>query len=520
MTPTRAELLERVDDAAPWDIIVIGGGATGLGAAVDAASRGYRTLLLERGDFAGRTSSNSTKLIHGGVRYLQQGNLSLVREALRERSILLRNAPHLVHDLPFVIPLYRWWERPFYGIGLHLYDLLSGSHGLKPARHLDRNEAVGHIPTVRKQHLRGGVEYHDGQFDDARLAICLALTLADLGGTPLNYMNVSHLSLTPGGAATVTVTDQESGRCYLLYGRAVINAAGVECDRIRRLDEPSCPPLITTSQGAHVVLDRSFLPGSSAIMVPRTDDGRVFFAIPWYDRVIVGTTDTPLDGATPEPAPLSEEIDFLLAHAGRCLDRQPTRADILSCFAGLRPLVRGKAGQSTAQLSREYLLSTSASGLVTITGGKWTTYRSMAAAAVDAAAARGGLHGRPSITGTLRLHGWEPRACSTGPLACYGSDRKLLEQLTAENPDWAERLHPRLPATVGEIIWGARFEWARSVEDVLARRTRSLFLDARASLETAPRVASILAAELGHKRVWQNHQLELFAATVARHLPT
>lgn len=514
MNPSRAELLERLDDGIPWDIIVIGGGATGLGAAVDAASRSYRTLLLEQGDFACGTSSSSTKLIHGGVRYLQQGNLPLVREALRERSILLRNAPHLVHDIPFVIPLYRWWERSFYGMGMRLYDLLSGRHGLEPARHLNREETVKLVPTVRKQGLRGGVVYHDGQFDDARMAVCLALTLADLGGTPLNYMKVTGLSLTAGAPGTVTVSDQEWGRSYVLSGRAVINAAGVQCDQVRRMDEPSCPPLITTSQGAHIVLDRSFLPGSSAIMIPRTDDGRVFFAIPWYDRVIVGTTDTPLDAATTEPVPLPEEIDFLLAHAGRCLERQPARSDILSCFAGLRPLARGIAGQSTAQLSRELLLSTSPSGLVTITGGKWTTYRSMAVAAVDAAAAQGGLPIRPSGTRTLRLHGGESPSSDQ-----YGSDRSLLDQLTAGHADRAEPLHPRLACTVGEILWAVRFEWARSVEDVLARRTRALFLDARASREIAPLVAALMAAELGRDQAWQDHQLELFNATAARHLP-
>ncbi|OGU17794.1 MAG: FAD-dependent oxidoreductase [Geobacteraceae bacterium GWC2_53_11] len=519
MNPSRAELLERLSDASPWDVIVIGGGATGLGAAVDAASRGYRTLLFEQGDFACGTSSRSTKLIHGGVRYLQQGNLPLVREALRERHILLNNAPHLVHDFPFVIPLYKWWERPFYVIGMTLYDMLSGAHGLKHARHLDRAETVARIPTVMQQNLRGGIVYHDGQFDDARMAVCLARTIADLGGTPLNYMNVTGLSITAGQPATVTAREQESGRIYVLSGRAVINATGVQCDQIRRMDEPSCTPLITTSQGAHIVLDRTFLPGNSAIMIPRTDDGRVFFAIPWYEHVIVGTTDTPLDTITPEPVPLTDEIDFLLAHAGRCLERQPARSDILSCFAGLRPLARGKPGQTTAQLSREYLLDISVSGLVTITGGKWTTYRSMAVAAVDAAALQGGLDVRPSTTRTLRLHGWEPPTAPAGPLEGYGSDRSMLEHITNEHHSWTKRLHSRLPYTTAEVVWAVRYEWARNVEDVLARRTRALFLDAKASREMAPLVAGVMASELGRDQTWQDQQLELFNATVARSLP-
>lgn len=521
MNPSRAELLQRLDDrSGPWDIIVIGGGATGLGAAVDAASRGYRTLLLEQGDFSCGTSSRSTKLIHGGVRYLQQGNLALVREALRERGILLSNAPHLVHDVPFAIPLYRWWERPFYGIGMSLYDLLSGTGGLKHSRHLSRNETIDLVPTVRRQGLRGGIVYHDGQFDDARLAICLARTLADLGGTPLNYMKVSGLASAQGRLTTITATESESGREYTLSGRAVINATGVYCDQLRRMDEPSCSPLITPSQGSHLVLDRAFLPGSCAVMVPRTDDGRVFFAIPWHDRVIIGTTDIPLDTVTPEPVPLPDEIDFLLAHAGRCLERQPTRSDILSIFAGLRPLAAGKRGQRTALLSREYLLSVSASGLVTITGGKWTTYRSMAAAAVDAAAVQGGLDVRPSATRSLRLHGWEPPSSPAGSIDGYGSDRKLIEQLTDGNPAWREQLHPRLPYTAGEIVWGVRFEWARNVEDVLARRTRALFLDAGACREIAPRVARLMATELGCDQDWQSRQLDRFDEAAVKFLPT
>ncbi len=521
MNQTRAELLQRLDDSSsPWDIIVVGGGATGLGTAVDATRRGYRTLLLEQGDFACGTSSRSTKLIHGGVRYLQQGNLTLVREALHERRILLNNAPHLVHDVPFIIPLYSWWERPFYGIGMALYDLLAGGGGLEHSRHLNREETIELVPTVRRRNLRGGIVYHDGQFDDARLAVCLARTMADLGGTPLNYMNVTALTAAPGRMAAVTATDRESGREYLLSGRAVVNATGVFCDQVRRMDEPSCPPLITPSQGAHLVLDRSFLPGDYAVMIPRTDDGRVFFAIPWYDHVIVGTTDTPVAAVTSEPVPQQDEIDFLLAHAGRCLERQPARSDVLSVFAGLRPLAGGKSGRQTSQLSREYLLDVSASGLVTITGGKWTTYRSMAVAAVDAAAAQGGLDSRPSTTRTLRLHGWGAPPSPAGALDGYGSDRGLFEKLAGEDPGWRERLHPRLPCTAGEVVWAVRFEWARSVEDVLARRTRALFLDAGACREIAPRVAGLMAIELGRDQAWQTRELERFEAVAVKYLPT
>ncbi len=520
MNPSRKELLQRLDETAtPWDIIVIGGGATGLGAALDGASRGYRTLLLEQGDFACKTSSRSTKLIHGGVRYLQQGNLALVHEALQERHILLSNAPHLVYDLPFVIPLYTWWERPFYSIGMALYDLLSGKQGLKHSRYVDLEETIRLIPTVKRKNLRGSILYHDGQFDDARLAVSLARTLADLGGTPLNYVRVTSLDSHSGRISAIKATDCENGREYLLSGRAIINATGVFSDEIRRMDEPLCAPEVTVSQGAHIVLDQSFLPGNCAVMIPHTDDSRVFFAIPWQGRVIVGTTDTPLSSITAEPAPLPEELDFLLAHAGRFLERQPTRSDILSSFAGLRPLVGGELTQKTSQISREYRISVSESGLVSITGGKWTTYRSMAVAAVDAAIREGRLVYSPSTTESIHLHGWEFPSNGTGSFDGYGSERKQLEQLAEHNPLWNEQLHPRLPYKAGDILWAVRFEWGRTIDDVLARRTRALFLDVRASREIAPRVASLMASELGQDRGWELSQLESFEALALQYLP-
>jgi glycerol-3-phosphate dehydrogenase len=319
---------------------------------------------------------------------------------------------------------------------------------------------------------------------------------------------------------TVTATDRESGREYQFSGRSIINATGVWCDQLRRMDEPECTPLITQSQGAHLVLERSFLPGNGAIMIPHTDDGRVFFAIPWYDHVIIGTTDTPCNSETTAPVPLDDEIDFLLVHAGRCLERKPTRTDVLSCFAGLRPLVVGEGGRKTSQLSREYILSVSASGLVTITGGKWTTYRSMAIAAVNAAAAQGGLALRPSVTRSLHLHGWELPSIPAPAQERYGSDRRALEKLESEQPSWSKQLHPDLPYTAGEIVWAVRFEWARSIEDVLARRTRALFLNARASLDIAPLVAILMAAELGFDQQWQSKQLELFDAVARQYIPT
>jgi glycerol-3-phosphate dehydrogenase len=514
----RRDLLARLAaEREPWDLLVIGGGATGLGTAVDAAARGYRTLLAEAHDFAKGTSSRSTKLVHGGVRYLKQGNVGLVLEALRERGRLLANAPHLVHNLSFVVPRYDWWEGPFYGVGLKLYDLLAGRLGLGPSRLLSLAETLEHLPTVERSGLRGGVIYQDGQFDDARLAVTLARTCAGLGGVPINYLKAESLLKKDGLVTGALLRDQETGEIHEVAARAVVNATGVFADAVRRLDDPAAIPLVTPSQGVHLVLHRRFLPGDSAIMVPHTDDGRVLFAVPWHGRVVLGTTDTAIDpppaGPPEEPRALPEEVEFLLGHAGRYLAGRPGPEDVLSVFAGLRPLVRavptpGDASGDTATLSRDHTVVVSASGLVTVTGGKWTTYRRMGEDTVDQAALVAGLPERPSPTATLPLHGWWEGIDPEEPWSVYGSDAAALRELADERPDLGAPLHPRLPYSGVEVVWAVRHEMARTVEDVLARRTRALFLDARASMEAAPAVARLMAAELGEGRAWQNRQVK------------
>jgi len=507
------ECLDRLRAVEPWDILVIGGGATGLGTAVDAASRGYRTVLLEAHDFAHGTSSRSTKLIHGGVRYLAQGNFPLVREALHERGLLLQNAPHLVHRRDFVVPAYHYWQLPYYGMGLWLYDRLAAGLSLGRSRWISRSETLERVPTVRSTGLRGGIVYTDGQFDDARLAIALARTLADLGGLALNDMPVTALTRQGDRLAGARARDLETGEEFAVSAKAVVNATGVMADEIRRLDEPGAPSLIAPSQGAHIVLDPSFLPGETAIMVPKTDDGRVLFAIPWSGRVLVGTTDTSMATLPLEPRPLEGELDYLLDHARRYLEKAPARADIKSAFAGLRPLIRPARarGIATSRLSREHVVIVSESGLVTVTGGKWTTYRAMARDAVDHAARVGKLPGRPSATASLRLHGWRLPTDGQQPhLALYGSDLPDMNELIRDRPDLGEPLHPALPYIAAEVVWAARHEAARTVEDVLARRTRALFLDARASHEAAPRVAALLAGELGRDQAWQADQVARF----------
>jgi glycerol-3-phosphate dehydrogenase len=516
----REENLDRLRGRGAWDVVVIGGGATGLGSAVDAASRGYRTLLLEALDFAHGTSSRSTKLVHGGVRYLAQGNIALVREALHERGVLLRNAPHLVHRREFIVPAYHWLALPYYGIGLKTYDWLSGTLGLGRSRWLRSSDVVSRMPAIRSSGLRGGVAYTDGQFDDSRLAIALSRTLADLGGTALNYVPVIGFTRRNGRIAEVVARDSETGAELRVEARSVINAAGVYVDAVRRMDEPAATALMSPSQGAHVVIDASFFPGETALLVPHTDDGRVLFAIPWHGRVLIGTTDTPVAEVVSEPRPLRDEIGYLLGYLDRCLNRSPGPDDVLSMFAGLRPLLRGRAGAMTAKLSREHAVIVSDSGLVTITGGKWTTYRRMASDAVDHAVKVGKLALTASSTASLKLHGWQEQdGAGAISLAVYGSDAPAVAALCEERSEWGQPIHPALPYLAGEAIWAARHEAARSVGDVLARRTRALFLDARASITAAPKVAALLAAELGRDTAWEVQQATEFKKLAASYLP-
>lgn len=502
-----------------WDMIVIGGGATGLGTALEAVARGYRTILLEQADYAKATSSRSTKLVHGGVRYLQQGNVSLVMEALKERGRLMQNAPHVARNLAFIVPIYDWWEGPFYGVGMKLYDMLAGKLGLGPSRVLSREETLRRLPNVETKGLQRGVIYYDGQFDDARLAVNLAQTIADHGGVPLNYVKVTGLKKRSGLVCGVFAKDMENDEELEFDGRVVINATGIFSDDIRQMDDPSEDRLIAPSQGVHLVLDRSFLPGDSAIMVPKTADGRVLFAVPWHGRVVVGTTDTALKRPSLEPTARKDEIDFLLEHAAIYLDHDPKREDVLSCYCGIRPLVRSPGDKGTAALARDHVLMIAKSNLVSITGGKWTTYRKMAEDTIDAAALVAGLEERPSKTVSLRLHGWLKGAGETdGMLSLYGSDGPAVRRVMREQEGWDQPLHPDLPYFVGEAAWGVRREMARTVEDVLARRTRALLLNARASVEAAPTIAAVMAKELGHGENWEKSQLDSYKSVAEKYI--
>ena len=492
----------------PWDVLIIGGGASGLGAAVDAASRGYRTLLLEKNDFAKGTSSRSTKLVHGGVRYLQNGDISLVIEALKERGIMRKNAPHLVQDLSFVIPSYDWWNSPFYGIGLKIYDMMAGNLGLGPSTLLDREETIELIPNVKKKGLRGGVIYHDGQFDDARMAVSLAQTAENHGASLLNYFGVKGL-LKDGDMVTgVRAQDELSGEEFEISAKVVINATGVFSDEILQMDQPGSRKLIVPSQGVHIVLDQTFLNGPHAIMVPHTTDGRVLFAVPWNDYVVVGTTDTLIEAPNEEPTALEEEIEFILENAGAYMTKQPTRADVKSVFSGLRPLAAPEDnGSATKEISRHHKVTVSTSGLVSILGGKWTTYRKMSEDLINTAQSVGGLPERACITHSLPIHGYDYNSDWSNPMHVYGTDIDKISALDEQgNTSLSEAVH----LTKNQIIWAVREEMAMTVEDVLARRTRTLFLNAAEAKILATQVAQIMAEEMGEDQKWIENQIENF----------
>ncbi|HEX5235430.1 MAG TPA: glycerol-3-phosphate dehydrogenase/oxidase [Silvibacterium sp.] len=511
----------------PWDMVVIGGGATGAGVAVDAASRGFSVLLLEREDFGKGTSSRSTKLVHGGVRYLEQGNVSLVMEALQERGILLQNAPHLVHDLPFVVPNYSWWETPFYGIGMKIYDLLAGKYGFGKSKILSFEETIERLPAIRQDGLRGGVIYHDGQFDDARLLIALMMTAVEQGAVVLNYAAAVELTKDADGFVDgVVAIDRESGERFAAAARAVVNATGIFADEVRRMANSDAPAMIAPSQGIHLVFEKSFLRGNAAIMVPHTSDGRVLFAIPWHEHTVVGTTDTPIDAPSYEPLPFEEEIEFVLETASRYLSRPPKREDILSIYVGIRPLVKaaGSDKGNTSALSRDHTIHIDRAGLLTIAGGKWTTYRHMAEDTVDHAITLGKLAERRCVTRNLRIHGYKkPKRGglpgSEDPLAVYGSDAAHIRELAENDQGLGQRLDAELPYIGAEVVWAAREEMARTLDDVLARRTRALLLNARAAERMARAAAKLLARELGRGESWADEQVESFSKLVAQYRP-
>lgn len=502
-----------------WDVIIIGGGATGLGIALDAATRGYKTILFEQSDFSKGTSSRSTKLVHGGVRYLAQGDILLVKEALYERGLMLKNAPNLTAKQEFVIPVFSWWEIILYSVGLKFYDILSGRLSIGRSYFISKDKVLKRLPLLKSEGLKGGVIYHDGQFDDSRMAIALAEASAENGATVLNYFRVNSLIKDEKNRVKgVNVEDVNTGMEYTVRGKLVINAAGVFADEIHRMDVPDARATIRPSQGVHIVLDNSFLQGTSALMIPKTDDGRVLFAIPWYNRVVVGTTDTPIDTITLEPKALDEEIEFILKTAGSYLTKTPNRGDILCIFAGLRPLAADPDNpSSTKEVSRRHKISMSESGLLSIIGGKWTSYRRMAEETVDKGIKEGIIDKRQCRTRNFSFFK-NNIVLNNEKLRIYGNKARDIERIVDEDPSAGTLLYPGLPYTKAEIVWICRNELPCTIEDVLARRTRALFLDVRASEAIAPVVAGIMAQEMGFSKEWQENQVAQYKKLISSYL--
>jgi glycerol-3-phosphate dehydrogenase len=494
-----------------WDIAVIGGGASGLGVALDALSRGLSVVLVDKSDFAKGTSSRSTKLVHGGVRYLAQGDIMLVFEALKERGRLLRNAPHLTHNQPFIIPIYNLFDKLQYGIGLKIYDWMAGKLRLGKSRFISKRETIDRIPQLKQEGLKGGVVYHDGQFDDARLALSIAMTCDEMGGCMLNYMKVNSLIKNEKGKITgIWVKDGEDGSKYDIKAKMVVNATGVFADKILQMDKPDAPKSIQPSQGIHLVLDKSFLGGKDALMIPKTSDGRVLFAVPWLDKIVVGTTDTLRDKPKLEPEALSKEIDFILETAEGYLSNAPSRKDVKAVFAGLRPLAAPKEGSTkTKEISRSHKVIVSESKLVSITGGKWTTFRKMGEDTVNYFTKITGEQMKPSASAEIKYHGYTIKP-ESGHWKGYGTDAEAIRELIKNQPELGEKLHPNFPYTQAEVVWSTRHEMALNVDDILGRRTRMLFLDARAALEMAPKVAVLMAKELGKDESWIENELSDF----------
>jgi glycerol-3-phosphate dehydrogenase len=510
----REQMLQLMNDhgSKKWDVIIIGGGATGLGCAVDAASRGYKTLLLEKYDFSKGTSSKATKLVHGGVRYLKQGNFKLVIEALKERGYLFKNAPHLVKNLTFNIPVYSFLDKIIYFIGLYIYEFLAGKYSFGPSRLLSKNHILQDIPTLNPMGLAGGIAYQDGQFDDSRLAIELMKTSADHGGVLINYAEVQSFKKDDkGNIVGLNFFDSINKKSFEVEAKTVINATGVFVDDILQMDEPGKKPTVVASQGSHIIVDKKFLPGTQALMIPKTSDGRVLFAIPWHNTCLIGTTDLPVNNISIDPKPLDQEIEFILSTAQQYMNPAPVRSDILSAFSGLRPLAAPSGdGKSTKEISRSHKITVSSSGLVNIIGGKWTTYRKMAEDTVDIAARTGRLIHSDCRTEDLAIHGFAWQRDPHDPYFIYGSESDKLHALEQNNPQLKEKIHPLLPYTFAEIEWAIQEEMAITLEDVLARRTRSILLNAKASIEAAPKVVEFMAAKLNHNNHWKEEQLKSY----------
>ncbi|WP_341222027.1 glycerol-3-phosphate dehydrogenase/oxidase [Polaribacter atrinae] len=516
----RSEMIKKLSsDTKEYDFIVIGGGATGIGVALEASARGYSVLLLEKSDFTKGTSSKATKLMHGGVRYLAQGDVGLVREAVVERGLMLKNAPHITKSQSFIIPTHGLYDEILYTVGLTFYDLLAGRLSLGRSKRISKAKTLKRISLINPDKISAGVVYYDGQFDDSRLAINALQNCVEMGGVVVNYCSVSGLVKDANGKVTgVHVRDEEEGKEYEIKGKQVVNATGVFADDILQMDSPGAEKTIAPSQGVHLILDKSFLPGDDAITIPKTDDGRVLFLVPWHDKVIVGTTDTLIEKESLEPIALEEEVEFILSTAGRYLTKAPKRSDVLSVFAGLRPLAATKGhSDKTKEISRSHKIYTSKSGMLTMVGGKWTTFRKMGEDLVDKSEKLHGWAHIPTRTRHLKIHGYKENVDFTKPFYFYGSDEEKMLKL-AKDEGLESFIGPSSKVIEAQVVWAVKYEMARTVEDFLARRTRCQLLDAKESIKMAPKVAGIMAKELGKDLSWEKDQVAAYLEVTSNYI--
>ncbi len=534
----RNEIIQQIKQQQAVDLLVIGGGATGGGIALDAASRGLAVVLVEQNDFAEGTSGRSSKLVHGGVRYLEMAvkrldreQYQLVKEGLTERYYFLRNAPHLAHPLPLISPLYRWAQLPYVWIGLKLYDLLAGQHGLGPSGYADYSRTIEEFPLLQKDGLKGGIRYFDGQFNDSRMALSLALTAAERGALIVNHLAVVELEKRDAKLCGAVLEDRLSGERFCLSAKAIVNAAGPFADQLRLQDDPAAQPLLQISSGIHLVLDESYPPPQAGLLLNETEDDRVIFVLPWQGRCLVGTTDRP-DALAEHPLVAEEDVTYLLRHLQKVLDPPPQRENITATWSGLRPLVQDPKATDSARILRDFVIERSPSGLFSIVGGKWTSYRRMAEKLVDRVVADAGLTASACTTKNLPIlgaenwqpHGWTglqnqfslPPATARHLHASYGSRAHLVAEIAAAG--YSAPLIETFPCIEAEILFACRCEFAERLGDVLARRLPLAVLDTQVARQVAGRVLELMALEKGWGEARQAAEQELFNKRLAQGL--
>lgn len=503
-----------------FDVIIIGGGATGLGVAVESISRGYKTLLLEAYDFGKGTSSKSTKLVHGGIRYLANLDFELVSEGLDERFYFLKNAPHIASTQAYLVPFYSFLDKIKYFLGIKLYDYLAKDKKVGQSKFLSIKETIQYAPDLDTNGLKGGAIYYDGQFDDTRMLITLLQTFKSMGGVAYNYHEVTNFIKDSNNIISgVKVFDKLNQSNLEFSTNIVINATGTFTDELLNLDDLTIKHNnVEAAQGTHLVFEPEIFNSDCALVIPKTTDGRILFVLPWHGKVVVGTTDIAVSKPVLDPKPRAEEISFILDTLNCYTNRQATINDIKSVFTGQRPLVRPKNAKNSAKISRKHEILYSTSGLISIVGGKWTIYRKMGEDTINFAINKNLLSKSQSVTKELKLFAANKNNY-TYPLNVYGDEVNKILEIQKELSNF-DKIHPDLPYFQAEVIYQIRYEMAKTLEDVLVRRTRAIFLDAKATINAAILVATLMATELNlrNSNEWVTKQVEDFKKTNMKYL--